>query len=415
MLEFWLMHEGSSTRTKTLSGPKNQIALALLGAGLLVASSIAQATPPPRSWTPLASPLVNAGLPVIKPVSPAASIDAGRLRLAPRPSERADSLEFPDVPDVSDLLHGVTGQALVVPVAARAGSSWTSESGLSWRSGQACHTRYDLERHRGRRHDVYVEFSGRSNFADVVRTVSNWHPRVYAQRPGRLSLALPMLTNDMRFEWQRCLNGSLDRYFLDIGRALHSKGLGSAIIRLGWEANGSGFPWKIRENVSEYKTCFQRQVRLLRSVAPGLQIDWTMRKATEGRHGAHMLYPGDQFVDIIGVNYYDWWPAARTQRDWDAAYSSTYQGGPRGLGTWLAFARSRGKKLSVPEWGVATGAGAGGDNPFYVQKMHETFRRNASSIAYEGYFNCGDRHRLYPNTLFPRSSAAYRQFWSSGG
>lgn len=385
---------------------------ALIGVSLLLGLTFAMtasAAAPLRMRGPTAAMLTPVALPVARAPSTAALTLPDLPSLAPMmrfpagPSEAA----FPPVSDGS--IDGV------VAVAARAGSSWTSVSGLSWRSGQACYTRYDLERHRGRRHDVYVEFSGRNNFADVVRVVSTWHPRVYAQRPGRLSLALPMLTNDMRFQWQRCLNGSLDRHFLDIGRALNSKGLGNAIIRLGWEANGSGFPWKIRENVSEYKACFQRQVQLLRSVAPGLQIDWTMRKATEGRQGAHMLYPGDQFVDIVGVNYYDWFPAARTQRDWDAAYSATYQGGPRGLGTWLTFARSRGKKLSVPEWGVATSAGGGGDNPFYVQKMHETFRRNAASMAYEGYFNCSDRHRLYPTNSLPRASAAYRQLWSAGG
>lgn len=296
-----------------------------------------------------------------------------------------------------------------------AGSGWTSVSGLPWRSGQACTTKDNMETYRGRRHDVYVDFAGRANFADVTRVVANWHPRAYRSRPGRLSLALPMLTNDMRQQWIRCLNGSLDRHFLDIGRALQANGLGDTIIRLGWEANGSGFPWNIRGNVSAYKACFQRQVRLLRSVAPGLEIDWTMRKSTAGPQGAHMLYPGDEFVDIIGVNYYDWWPAARTQREWDAAYSATYQGGPRGLGTWLSFARSRGKKLSLPEWGVAAASGGGDDNPFYVQKMHETFRRNAPSLAYESYFNCRDYHRIYPANRLPRASAAYRQLWSAGG
>lgn len=352
-------------------------------------------------------------LPAALAVAPALSGTTRRGMDLPPLAPPMELLPHPATPSFPELRERSPDG--VAAVATRAGSGWTSVSGLSWRSGQACFTRHDLERYRGRRHDVYVEFSGRSNFADVVRTVSNWHPRVYSRRPGRLSLALPMLTNDMRFQWQRCLSGSLDRHFLDIGRALHSQGLGDAIIRLGWEANGSGFPWKIRENVNEYKACFQRQVRLLRSVAPGLQIDWTMRKATDGRQGAQMLYPGDQFVDIIGVNYYDWWPAARTQREWDAAYSATYQAGPLGLGTWLTFARSRGKKLSVPEWGVAAATGGGGDNAFYVQKMHETFRRNAATIAYEGYFNCGDRHRLYPYTTLPRASAAYRQLWSSGG
>jgi hypothetical protein len=306
--------------------------------------------------------------------------------------------------------------ALAAAKAATAGSAgrWASVSGLSWRSGSAC-LKSGWEGFRNRRNDVYIEFAGRNRFAEVVRLVKSYHVSRYRSMPGRLSLGLPMLTNDVRARWQDCISGKFDRHFREIGLALKNGGLGDAIIRLGWEANGSGFPWNIKGQVEAYKACFRREVNVLKSAAPGLQIDWNMKKNTEGPVGAHMLYPGDQYVDIIGVNYYDQYPRFVNQATWDKYHNSMYKGGPRGLGSWIKFAKARGKKLSLPEWGVWNES-RGGDNPFFIQKMHETFKRNAGVIAYEGYFNCSKaRHRLYTAGINPKSSAMYKQLWSRGG
>jgi hypothetical protein len=62
-------------------------------------------------------------------------------------------------------------------------------------------------------------------------------------------------------------------------------------------------------------------------------------------------YPGDDMVDIVGVDFYDMYPAYPDRAAWDAGFRSTQNGGPRGLGTWLEFAKAHGKRLSVPEWG----------------------------------------------------------------
>ncbi len=46
--------------------------------------------------------------------------------------------------------------------------------------------------------------------------------------------------------------------------------------------------------------------------------------------------------------------------------------------------------------------------------MHAFLEAHAPAIAYENYFDCLDRHRLFPDTRFPKASAAYRQLWSAG-
>ena len=37
-------------------------------------------------------------------------------------------------------------------------------------------------------------------------------------------------------------------------------------------------------------------------------------------------YPGDDVVDVIGVNYYDGWPPLATQAIWDSQYMAEDQG-----------------------------------------------------------------------------------------
>ena len=64
--------------------------------------------------------------------------------------------------------------------------------------------------------------------------------------------------------------------------------------------------------------------------------------------------------------------------------------------------------LSYPEWGV----GNFGDNPFFIQQMHDWFVKNQGNIAYAAYF---DVDGLWPtqidNNQFPRSRELFRKLF----
>ena len=134
------------------------------------------------------------------------------------------------------------------------------------------------------------------------------------------------------------------------------------------------------------------------------------------------LNPGDDLVDLWGVHYYDSGPKKSTQAIWDKFYNATFNGGPWGLGAWLAAAKQHGKRLAVSEWGVwrqdaMTAARA--DDPVYVANMYRFFRDHAADLAYEAYFDAfADRHALcnYDGapTSFPAAAAAYAAAWGGG-
>ena len=110
------------------------------------------------------------------------------------------------------------------------------------------------------------------------------------------------------------------------------------------------------------------------------------------------LNPADAPITNIGVSHYD---------DSQARFGyETYMGGPWGLRAFCEFARSKGKKFAIGEWGV----GRSGDNPIYIQNMYEFFRDCGANLAHEAYFNAAE-HRLYPSTRSPRSAELYRRLF----
>jgi beta-mannanase len=189
------------------------------------------------------------------------------------------------------------------------------------------------------------------------------------------------------------------------------------VVRLGWEANKTR-PWSpaTAADIPDYVTCFQREAASLKSTAPNLRIEWAMGRISNVPFNVMDMYPGDEHVDVIGVHYYDnVGPKIATQAAWDQHYMTTYNGGPAGLGTWLAAAKSRGKRLAVSEWGVwDQGDLAKADNPVYVENMYRFFRDNAADIAYENYYNRPLKHQLFPSTRFAQARARYQELWSAG-
>ncbi|MEP6697580.1 MAG: glycosyl hydrolase, partial [Pseudonocardiales bacterium] len=230
---------------------------------------------------------------------------------------------------------------------------------------------------------------------------------------GKLSVAIPMLSNRSD-TLSACAAGAYDSHFVALGNTLKRHNRADAFVRLGWEGNGDWYAWSAGSDPATWIACFRREVTALRSADPLAHIDWNMNK--DGRIGAQLMYPGDAYVDVVGVDFYDMYPVYRTQTDWDTDYMRTQNGGPRGLGAWLAFAKSHGKRLSVPEWGVNNGGGDGGfDNPFYIQAMHDFFAANAGSIAYESYFNSQcPAFCISPAGINPLASSTYKRLWLAG-
>jgi hypothetical protein len=315
----------------------------------------------------------------------------------------------------------LAGLLLAAPAAASAAGIGTPViSGLAWRSGSTGGGFPCLADMRARALDALVQFLAPPSFDEMVKSTAGWL-RLSAKKAPLLVVSMALLPSNNKGQFAQCAAGAFDGYFRQIGANLQATGAQGVDVRLGWEANiGSRVhPWGVDspDQVPAYVQCWRHAATALKAGGPAISVEWTNAKKTQNR-ALHVLamYPGDDVVDVVGAHYYDTGPLKSTQAVWDQYYTATYNGGPWGIGTWLAFAQSRGKKLAVGEWGVwANGTNTAPDDPVYVDNMYRFFKANAASIAYESYFNAmADQHLLCPTTRFPNAAAMYKADWASG-
>jgi hypothetical protein len=312
---------------------------------------------------------------------------------------------------------GSSKRRAVPPEAARLASVPRAVgTGVRWVSGANGNFPAEIEpwaAWTGRPVDLAVIFVGRETWQTVES--DDWPLSAFSrdQWAGQISVAVPLWPDSGGNE-RDCATGDYDQYWHRFGVNLLRYGRGDAIVRLGWEFNGDWYDWYPRD-VDTWKTCYQRTVTAIRSVAPDVRIDWTMtmhRDTLPGGGDVWSAYPGDAYVDIIGIDYYDMSPPAPDEDTWDQLCTA-----PSGLCTVIAAARAHGKTFSVPEWGVASGSGGGADNPFFVEKMYDTFRANAGVLAYEAYYSNAEpdnvRSSLHDPDLNPASASTYLRLFGA--
>lgn len=287
-------------------------------------------------------------------------------------------------------------------------------SGLGWHSGCSIGKYADFAAYRGRPLDTITCWCPLTNWSEVVSLKAGFST---AKSSGaRISTAIAPLpsTHDGKKNpgnWKLAAGGSFDGYYEQYARNLAASGRTNVVVRVGWESNDPHYPYFAGTDPARFKATFARIAGILRKHNPTVLIEWSNVRDGRQTGSVETLYPGDQWVDIVGVNYYDGYPAMNSEAIWAAEYMATRLGGPKGIGAWLKFARDRRKKFAVSEWGVWRGRPGTIDNPFYIRKMYEFFQQCGADLAYENYFNQIEKHQLYPNNINPRASAEYKRLW----
>jgi hypothetical protein len=177
----------------------------------------------------------------------------------------------------------------------------------------------------------------------------------------------------------------------------------NAVIRLGWEMNLDSMAWFAKGQEKDYVKAFRRAVKIFRRHSGGFKYDWCPGWGPQD-NPADLAYPGDDVVDYIGLDVYDFKYEGSVEERWEKFYLKA----PFGLQWQKEFAAQHGKAMSFPEWGV----GNFGDNPFFIQQMHDWFVKNQANIAYAAYF---DVNGLWPtqidNNQFPQSERLFRKLF----
>ncbi|MGW4505543.1 glycoside hydrolase family 26 protein [Streptomyces sp. NPDC004436] len=175
--------------------------------------------------------------------------------------------------------------------------------------------------------------------------------------------------------------GKYDVHFERLAERLVELGVPDTVIVLGWEMNGITYTHRCAPDPENWKAYWRRIVRTMRSV-PGqdFRFDFAPNRGTDAI-GWTKCYPGDDVVDIIGMDSYDQEPG----QDFDDQITQPY-----GLRHHVDFAAEHGKEISYPEWGLFRR----GDNAEYVRRMlqwieqHEPLYHTITDYCPHGVWQC---------------------------
>ncbi|MBN0046403.1 hypothetical protein JS756_20305 [Streptomyces actuosus] len=246
--------------------------------------------------------------------------------------------------------------------------------------------------------DVWSNIEGRPGFLDV------WADWRRAKDDRILVLNVPMLERneegvpdaEVRRLLRQGASGAFDHHFRALAERLVSLNVPDTVIVLGWEMNGVTYTHRCGPDPQAWKTYWNRIVTAMRAV-PGqrFRFDFTPSRGRDAVPWTQ-CYPGDDTVDIIGMDSYD----QPSGMSFDQQVTE-----PLGLQAHVDFAKSHGKAISYPEWGLFRN----GDNDDYMRRMlawmdeHQPLYNTLTDYCPHGVWQCRDN---------PRSSAVYRTLLS---
>ncbi|GHI07611.1 glycoside hydrolase family 26 protein [Streptomyces cellostaticus] len=161
---------------------------------------------------------------------------------------------------------------------------------------------------------------------------------------------------EVRTLLRRGAAGEFDKHFLALANRLVELGVPDTTLVLGWEMNGITYTHRCAPDPESWKAYWRRIVKVMRSV-PGqeFKFDFAPNRGMDNIPWTE-CYPGDDVVDILGMDSYDQ-PKGET---FDEEISEPY-----GLQHQVDFANAHGKPISYPEWGLFSN----GDNAAYMLRM----------------------------------------------
>ncbi|MCX5557813.1 glycoside hydrolase family 26 protein [Streptomyces sp. NBC_00038] len=329
--------------------------------------------PTPTTVTPPATPVTPAPLtPPATPTTPATSTDTTTPAVPsvePKPAEKAPAVG-------AYLDYGARGVARIAQL-----SQWLG--GTELRVG---HTYLPGDR--------WSNIEGAHGFLDV------WADWRLEQDDRMLVLNVPMMERneegvsdaEVRLLLRQAAAGMFDKHFRALAERLVELKVPDTVIVLGWEMNGITYTHRCGPDPEAWKKYWNRIVTTMRAV-PGqkFRFDFTPNRGRDAIPWTQ-CYPGDDTVDIIGMDSYD----QPSGLSFDEQVKEPY-----GLQAHVDFAKSHGKPISYPEWGLFRN----GDNATYMKRMlawmteHKPLYNTVTDYCPHGVWQCSDN---------PKASEIYR-------
>jgi hypothetical protein len=201
---------------------------------------------------------------------------------------------------------------------------------------------------------------------------------------------------------QEGASGAYDKHFRALAERLVDLKVPDTVIVLGWEMNGITYTHRCGPDPEAWKKYWNRIVTTMRAV-PGqkFRFDFTPNRGRDAIPWTQ-CYPGDDTVDIIGMDSYD--------QPRGLAFDEQVKE-PYGLQAQVDFAKVHGKAISYPEWGLFRN----GDNGTYMRRMlawmdeHKPLYNTLTDYCPHGVWQCDDNPtaaQIYRSVLSGRTDPA---------
>jgi hypothetical protein len=261
--------------------------------------------------------------------------------------------------------------------------------------------------------DRWSNIEGRPGFLDVW---ADWRTR---QADRMLVLNVPMMERneenvsdaEVRLLLRRGAEGAFDRHYRALAERLVELKVPDTVVVLGWEMNGTTYTHRCGPDPEAWKTYWKRIVTTMRAV-PGQKFRFDFAPS-RGRDAVPwtQCYPGDDTVDIIGMDSYDQPTGLSFEQQVKEPYGLQHQ---------VDFAKAHGKAISYPEWGLFRN----GDNSAYMRGMlawmdtHKPLYNTLTDYCPHGVWQCSANPRsseVYRSVLFGRTGDPTPQPTKPGG
>ena len=204
-------------------------------------------------------------------------------------------------------------------------------------------------------------------------------------------------------QYQFFTNGSYDSYIQGVLQAWARQGFSTLYFRLAWEMNLTGptYAGDSAQSQADWVTAFRHVYKVLHSAATANNVtvsvvwnpsatNWSNAEATKN------LYPGNAYVDVIGVDIYsDIWPYSLY--DWTTKqYDGTFA-------EFIAKPANRMHYWNYPAANQWSNDGSGGHSQSFLSLL--TFARHHGkpfAVPETGAGNCNAGRDLCDDPAFPR-------------
>jgi hypothetical protein len=227
----------------------------------------------------------------------------------------------------------------------------------------------------GRNVDGILGYTGNADWSDYDGSVG-WAVGLWGALDRRVLWSVPLIPSGASLT--EAAAGKYDDHYRKAAQTLATYRPQESVlyIRTGWEFNGDWFPWTAQGKAKDFAGAFQRFVTVFRSVSKRFKIEWNVNIGEVGMNPED-AYPGDPYVDIIGMDFY--W---NTQWDpKDPAEGYNYMVTRKwGLKWHQDFAAAHGKPTAYSEWGVMSN-----DAAPYIEQVKVWF--TSHDVIYQTYWN----------------------------